>query len=83
MPAARGGPLAQVHGDADALVAVVLDGVHRALAHRHGKSLAFRHVALAGARAQALCMRQHVGGELLQLRLRVAEATAVFHGALS
>jgi len=83
VPAMRAGPLAEVHAHPDTLVAIVLDGVHSALAHCHRQALSFRHVAFAGAGTQPLCMRKRIRRELLQLRLRVAEAAAVFHGALS
>jgi hypothetical protein len=74
--------LADVNRDADALVAVVLDRLDRALAHGYRQAAAFGNVALAGARAQPLCVPDDRGGELLQLRGAVGEAMAVCHGAL-
>ena len=51
-------PLADVHGDADALVAVVRDGLDLVLAHRHALADALRDFGLGGGRAAALRARR-------------------------
>jgi hypothetical protein len=81
--AARRRALAEIDGNADALVTVVLESVDRALAHRHRQALALGHVALAGARAETARVREHLRGKFPQLIVRVGEAAVFLHGALS
>ena len=59
--------LADVDRDADALVAVVLDGFDLAPAHRHGLADAFAHLGLGGARAALRGVIEHVPGDLPEL----------------
>src|SRR5262249_56046886 len=58
--------VAYVYGDAEALVAVVLDRLDLALAYRHGLAVAVRGLGLACARALARSVRERVGGDRLQ-----------------
>ncbi len=53
-----------VHGDADALVAVVGDRFHVGLAHRHALPECLRHLGFRGRRAAAFGFAQHAVGDL-------------------
>src|SRR5512145_396770 len=77
MTAAHFGPITQVHRDADRAVAVVLDGVGAALAHRDREPVALRHVAVAGARAGAARAFQRRMREAIQLCALAAETVAL------
>jgi hypothetical protein len=58
--------LAEVDGDAEPLVAVVFDGLHRALAHGDRLAEAFRHFRRAGAGALLIRITDDVVGDLVQ-----------------
>src|SRR3954464_15142771 len=73
MPAAHARALADIDGDAYAAIAVVLDHVGLALAHRDGEAERFRHLAIAAVRARALCALEHDACEIAQLIGRTAE----------
>ena len=74
--AARVRALAEIHRDADALVAVVLDRFGLVLAHRHRQPVALGDLALAGRGAGAPRRVEHRLRELPQLRRRIGEAPA-------
>src|SRR5690606_17871940 len=74
MAAAGPGPLADVHRDADAAVAVMLDDIGLALAHRDAQAVALRDVAIAGGGADVPGARQHELRELAQVLGAAAEA---------
>jgi hypothetical protein len=59
--------LADVDGDADALVAVVFDRLDLALAHRDGLPGALAHLGLGRARPALRGVVEHVLRELAQL----------------
>lgn len=68
--------LAEVDGDTDALVAVVLDGVDLAAAHRHRLAEALGDIGLARRGAVLAGVFEDVGGDLGEMRLREGEALA-------
>ena len=57
-------PLADVDGDADALVAVVLDGLDFALAHGDALAERLRDFGLGGGRAALARCVQHLRGDI-------------------
>ena len=83
MAAPRLRPVAEINRDADALVAVVLDGFGLVLAYRDRQAVALGDLAFARARARALRRVEHRLREFLELRGRVGEAVVLRHGALS
>ena len=65
--------LTEIDRDANALVPVVFDGIDGVLEHAHRLAEGFGNVGFAGAGAQFAGVTQHIGGELAQLVLAVAE----------
>ena len=66
--------LPEIDGDADALVAVVLDGFDLAAAHRHGLAVAFGDVGLAGTGVATAGIGENFGGDIAQLLLGKTES---------
>ena len=58
--------LPDIHGDADAFVAVVFDGVYGLLAHRHRLSKSFRNIDFACRRFGLRCVLQYVTRQFAQ-----------------
>src|SRR5512138_3471366 len=80
MSAAHFRPLAEIDRDADRAVAVVLDGVGLAAAHRDGEAVGFGHFAVAAARAGALRAREHLLSHLAKRSRGERETVALRHG---
>src|SRR4051812_43987552 len=72
--------LAEVDGDADRAVAIVLDGVRLSFTHRHREAVGFRHLAVAAARAAALGAPEHLLRHVAKLCGVEREPVALRHG---
>ncbi len=72
--------LAGIDRDADALVAIELDGFHLVAAHRHRLPEAFRDIDFAGRRPLVAGVLEHVLGELLQGGESVGKCGSFGHG---
>jgi hypothetical protein len=59
-------PFAYIHADAHAFVAVVLDGLDRALAYRNGLSETFRNFGRTGGSALLAGIVNDIGSQMLQ-----------------
>ena len=75
-------PLAQINADADALVAVVLDGFNLAMPHGKRKPAALGDLGLGGGRAAGPGQIEHLSGKSLQGLAGKTEWTAGVVGAI-
>ncbi|MNT34762.1 hypothetical protein D3C72_1707600 [compost metagenome] len=66
-------PLADHHRHANHLVAVLLDRLHLALAHRHRQAAAFGDLGGGVGRPKLACHAQHIGRHGLELVLGIGE----------
>src|SRR5436190_1176489 len=73
-------PFAEIDGDADAAVAVMLDGVGLAFAHRHRQAIRLGDVAIAAVCAGVPGALQHHLREAAQFTGVAAETVALRHG---
>jgi len=74
--------LAEVNAHAEALVAVVFDGLHFVLAHRDVLAEALRDFRLASAGARLFGLVQNVLGNLLE-RVESISKAGILHGDLN
>src|SRR4051812_29936646 len=72
--------LAEVDGDADRAVAIVLDSVGLAFTHRHREAVGFRHLAVATAGAGALGAPNYLLRHVAKLCGVEREPVALRHG---
>jgi len=72
--------LAGIDGDADTLVAVVLDGFDFVATHRHRLAEALRNIDLARARPLAGSVFEDIGGKLLEGGEGIGEGGGFGHG---
>jgi len=80
MAAAHLRAIAEVDGDANGAVAVVLDRVGLSFPHRHGEAVRFGKFAVAAARARAARAREHLLGHVAKLGGIKRETVALRHG---